>query len=242
MSELNKAEAAVKTGETGVGAVVSDAKADAVRVETDLGEGIEKTETTVKTAVTVAGVDIKSKVAEVKTDAGIAEASAKDDKIILIHYMNVAGVTMQKAMDRIATYVKSLDKDAEGILHYVVPIAEGPTRVECMNPKLVAVNEYKKAQAVLDDGKKHMNAWVERIKMLDSTRLIATEKEIGTFVQKLDDKGKSVRAVTVEQLASMKESEYQLLEALAQKASGFEKKEISAAKSFWSRITHPFKK
>lgn len=70
------------------------------------------------------------------------------DKIILAHYINVGNVSPQKVNELLYDISKSL-AGQDDVLHYVYPITQGDTRVDCINPKLVTGGEYKYAKEVL---------------------------------------------------------------------------------------------
>lgn len=70
------------------------------------------------------------------------------DKIILAHYINVGNVSPQKVNELLYDISKSL-AGQDDVLHYVYPITQGDTRVDCINPKLVTGEEYKYAKEVL---------------------------------------------------------------------------------------------
>ena len=70
------------------------------------------------------------------------------DKIILAHYINVGNVSPQKVAEIMSEVSKSL-VGQDDVLHYIYPITQGDTRVDCINPKLVTGEEYKYAKEVL---------------------------------------------------------------------------------------------
>jgi hypothetical protein len=70
------------------------------------------------------------------------------DKIILAHYINVGKLSPQKVAEILGDISKSL-VGQEDVLHYIYPITQGDTRVDCINPKLVTGEEYKHAKEVL---------------------------------------------------------------------------------------------
>lgn len=65
------------------------------------------------------------------------------DKIILAHYINVGNVNPQKVAEILGDLSKSL-AGHDDVLHYIYPITQGNTRVDCINPKLVTGEEYWK--------------------------------------------------------------------------------------------------
>jgi hypothetical protein len=70
------------------------------------------------------------------------------NKIILVHYINVGNVSPQRVSELLYDVSKSL-AGQDDVLHYVYPITQGETRVDCINPKLVTGEEYKYVKEVL---------------------------------------------------------------------------------------------
>ncbi len=83
------------------------------------------------------------------------------DKIILVHYINVGNVTPAKVADIMGELSKSLGS-CDDILNYIYPIKEGETRVDCINPKLVTVEEYKHANEVLSFNEKLVKTIIKK--------------------------------------------------------------------------------
>ncbi len=83
------------------------------------------------------------------------------DKIILAHYINVGNVSPQKVAEILGNISKSL-AGQEDVLHYVYPIREGDTRVDCINPKLVTGEEYKYAKEVLSFNEKLVKTVIDK--------------------------------------------------------------------------------
>jgi len=75
------------------------------------------------------------------------------DKIILAHYINVGNVSPAKVAEIMGEISKSL-VGQDDVLHYIYPITQGDTRVDCINPKLVTGGEYKYAKEVLSFNEK----------------------------------------------------------------------------------------
>ena len=87
------------------------------------------------------------------------------DKKIVVNYINVAGVPVEETLDmleEVSSRLESIDPD---IVNYIVPICEGETRVECINPDLLtgemyieAVESVEKIKEILEDLKKNVQA------------------------------------------------------------------------------------
>ena len=80
------------------------------------------------------------------------------EKIILIHYINVSNIDsndVSKIMEEIIN--KFSPKEEDNIISYWIPVREGETRVECINPKLVSEEDFTEAKRVLDRNQEIVN-------------------------------------------------------------------------------------
>lgn len=84
------------------------------------------------------------------------------EQIILVHYIDVGNISMADVkpfIEKIAIMMRP--KPEEQCYSYFVPIRNGDTRVECINPKLIGEDEFKKSKDTLD------KAQEEFIKVID---------------------------------------------------------------------------
>lgn len=72
------------------------------------------------------------------------------DKIILICYINVKGQSIKK-IDETMTNLSDTFATNKNIIHYIIPIQQGDSKVECVNPKLVTEEEYKDVKKLMED-------------------------------------------------------------------------------------------
>lgn len=80
------------------------------------------------------------------------------EKIILVHYINIGNMDysdIDKFMEEIT--VKFSPKEEDNIISYWIPVNNGETRVECINPKLVSEEDYSEAKKVLDRNQEIVN-------------------------------------------------------------------------------------
>ena len=80
------------------------------------------------------------------------------EKIILVHYINIGNMDyndVNKFMEEVA--VKFSPKEEDNIICYWIPVNNGETRVECINPKLVSEEDYSEAKKVLDRNQEIVN-------------------------------------------------------------------------------------
>jgi hypothetical protein len=80
------------------------------------------------------------------------------EKIILIYYINVGNIERNDVSKVVEDVVRKFSpKEEDNIISYWIPIREGETRVECINPKLVSQEDFTEAKQVLDRNQKIVN-------------------------------------------------------------------------------------
>jgi len=80
------------------------------------------------------------------------------EKIILVHYINVGNIytnDVSKIMEDVME--KFSPKEEDNIISYWIPVREGETRVECINPKLVSEEDFTEAKQVLERNQEIVN-------------------------------------------------------------------------------------
>lgn len=84
------------------------------------------------------------------------------DKIILVHYINIDGVPNNNLAQMMELVKESLAKDAD-IISYIVPVRDEPTRIECVNPKLLGDddNAWDNVKRVLDRNQKAVDKFIK---------------------------------------------------------------------------------
>jgi len=80
------------------------------------------------------------------------------EKIILIHYINVGNIDGNDVSKMMEEVINKLSlKEEDNIISYWIPVREGETRVECINPKLVSEEDFTEAKRVLDRNQEIVN-------------------------------------------------------------------------------------
>jgi hypothetical protein len=84
------------------------------------------------------------------------------DKIILVHYINIDGVPNSNLGEMMELIKESLAKDAD-IISYIVPVRDEPTRIECVNPKLLKDddNAWDNVKRILDRNQKAVDKFIK---------------------------------------------------------------------------------
>jgi len=89
------------------------------------------------------------------------------EKIILVHYINIGNIDRNDISQYMNEIVKMFSpKDGDNIIAYFIPIHEGETRVECINPKLVSEEDFAEAKKVLDRNQKIVDNLVSRMSLI----------------------------------------------------------------------------
>ena len=80
------------------------------------------------------------------------------EKIILIHYINVGNIDDNDVSEMMKKVVNKFSpKEEDNIISYWIPVREGETKVECINPKLVSEEDFTEAKRVLDRNQEIVN-------------------------------------------------------------------------------------
>ena len=80
------------------------------------------------------------------------------EKIILIHYINVGNIDGNDVSKMMEDVINKFSlKEEDNIISYWIPVREGETRVECINPKLVSEEDFTEAKRVLDRNQEIVN-------------------------------------------------------------------------------------
>lgn len=90
------------------------------------------------------------------------------DKIILVFYIYVGDLSeiqVEELLDELKSNYFG-EWESENTLAYWIPINEGDTRVECINPKLVGPQEYEKVNQEIERAKDSLNKFVQNSKKL----------------------------------------------------------------------------
>jgi len=91
------------------------------------------------------------------------------EQMILVFYINVDGMSRQQAEEGIYQFSKV--KHPEGSIQYFLPVKNQPTKVECINPKMITDEQYENMKKELEDIKYFMslpNEMRERKMKLDT--------------------------------------------------------------------------
>jgi hypothetical protein len=86
------------------------------------------------------------------------------EQIILVHYIDVGNISMEDVEPHIQKIaIKMRPKPEEQCHSYFIPIRNGDTRVECINPKLIGEDEFKKAKDTLDKAQEEFTKVIDEV-------------------------------------------------------------------------------
>lgn len=73
------------------------------------------------------------------------------NKIILVHYIWLGNAAIEQVEDKFNKLKNNFQHlEEDNIISYWIPIKEGDSRVECINPKLVSEEDFNQAKLALD--------------------------------------------------------------------------------------------
>lgn len=84
------------------------------------------------------------------------------NKVILVCYLNIGNLEQEDIPRYIGNISKNLQKNKD-VLHYFIPMRQGKSKIECINPKLVSENDYKQAKEVLNNSQKTINKFLKQL-------------------------------------------------------------------------------
>lgn len=89
------------------------------------------------------------------------------NKLILVHYLNVSGCNINEINDILHKVRHELNLDESLYLPYFIPVMEGESRVECINPVIL---EEDQVQQHLDRLNKAATAFENTVNELNQTK------------------------------------------------------------------------
>lgn len=83
------------------------------------------------------------------------------DKLILVFYINVSLTDMEGKNNFMehTSMINNILVD-EGIIYFILPIENGETRIECLNPKLLTEQEYSETKNTLEKIQEKLHALI----------------------------------------------------------------------------------
>lgn len=85
-----------------------------------------------------------------ETPKKVVKKIKEKDKILLVHYINVEGMSPSQ-IDAEIQQTKDMNfEEGEDIASYCVPMKEGENRIECIDPKILPEEDYAEAVQSLE--------------------------------------------------------------------------------------------
>jgi len=84
----------------------------------------------------------------------------KTQPIIIVCYINVGNMPdydMKRYMEKIARMIKPTKKMSKEIIHYITPVRDQETRIECINPVQIEKGLYNKVLEQLEENKRTLD-------------------------------------------------------------------------------------
>lgn len=80
------------------------------------------------------------------------------DKLILVYYVNIGTFNQSEVSQFMERFVKSVEN--KDMIQYYVPVRGENSRIECINPKLINEDEFKKVKETLDSYKSKLDEFL----------------------------------------------------------------------------------
>ena len=71
------------------------------------------------------------------------------DKLMIVFYVNIAPIDSAYVSEYLFKFARATMFD-ESIVRLVIPVREGETRVECINPQLITEDKYKEVEEAIE--------------------------------------------------------------------------------------------
>ena len=108
------------------------------------------------------------------------------EKLILVYYLNLGNITPQRASEILESFGANLYREIKEAHHILLPIRNGNTRVECLNPKIITQEEYRSVKGFLERAEDALSNFLEeKQKPIEEKQKPIEEKQKPTFFQKL---------------------------------------------------------
>lgn len=72
------------------------------------------------------------------------------EKIILVHYIHIGNMNVNDVSRYMKEFSETCKPKEEDIISYWIPVKNGDSRVECINPKLISDDDFNEIKKVLD--------------------------------------------------------------------------------------------
>jgi len=97
------------------------------------------------------------------------------EKIILVYYLNLGNITPERASEILESFGANLYRKIKEAHHILLPIRNGNTRVECLNPKIIT-QEYRSVKGFLERAEYALSNFLE-----ETQKPTFFQKLIGSF-------------------------------------------------------------
>lgn len=76
---------------------------------------------------------------------------SENNRLILVFYIDVSRVYEDDVSDYMNDVATSLSKNDDGTDKYFIPVYEGGSRLECINPVMISEEEYTEVKRKIDE-------------------------------------------------------------------------------------------
>lgn len=87
----------------------------------------------------------------------------EENKLILVVYIRVdADSTAEETNNYLDELKNHFEDDDDNIKYYIIPIFDKDSYIECINPQLITVDEYKYVEETLNNYQKSLNIFISK--------------------------------------------------------------------------------
>ncbi len=98
------------------------------------------------------------------------------EKIILVYYLNLGNISRQEASEILHSFSANVNRSMKEVHHILIPISNGDSRVECLNPKIITQEEYRSVKGFLERAEYALSNFLE-----ETQKPTFFQKLIGSF-------------------------------------------------------------
>lgn len=112
------------------------------------------------------------------------------EKLILVYYINLGNVSRPKSQLILEMISKNLTLEETHSI--IIPIKDGDTKVECINPQLVSEEEYQSAKNVLERSQKALDDFLNSMNNKEEswTSVASCDRGLVVDINKTDQNNK----------------------------------------------------
>ena len=85
------------------------------------------------------------------------------DKLFLLSYLNISTIASTDIPQFLDKFSRAIKFD-DSVQHIIIPVRDGETRVECINPVLLTEEQYKEAEEKIKNLQNEVEEAIKKLK------------------------------------------------------------------------------